>query len=114
MTVLEHAVVAQPKSELLHTEWANLALERLNEFCLEDEMARSKRHTPIFGTTTQQSEKSDKRWANRRLRRLVREAVSTNVLPDVLPALREVSNPWSMAKDGRTYWLDAGPRDLRK
>ena len=77
-------------------------------------MARSKRHTPIFGMTTQESEKDDKRRANRRLRRRVREVVAGSVAPDVLPALREVSNPWSMAKDGRSYWKDVRAVDLRK
>jgi hypothetical protein len=77
-------------------------------------MARSKRHTPIFGMTTHESEKTDKRRANRRLRRRVREVVSAAIAPEVLPALREVSNPWSMAKDGRSYWRDARPADLRK
>jgi lysylphosphatidylglycerol synthetase-like protein (DUF2156 family) len=64
--------------------------------------------------TTQESEKADKRRANRRLRRLVREVVAASDAPDVLPALREVSDPWSMAKDGRSYWKDARPADLRK
>ena len=77
-------------------------------------MARSKRHTPIFGATTQRSEKSDKRWANRRLRREVREAMSTQHTVEVFPVLRGVSNPWSMAKDGRLYWRGAGAADLRK
>ena len=77
-------------------------------------MARSRRHTPIFGMTTRESEKTDKRRANRRLRRRVREAVSRPDAPEVLPALREVSNPWSMAKDGRSYWRDARSADLRK
>jgi hypothetical protein len=84
------------------------------EILVEDRMARSKRRTPIFGMTTQESEKNDKRRANRRLRRRVREVVSGAVAPETLPALREVSNPWSMAKDGRSYWKDAGPADLRK
>jgi len=77
-------------------------------------MARSRRHTPIFGMTTHESEKADKRRANRRLRRLVREVVAASDAPEVLPALREVSNPWSMAKDGRSYWKDARSTDLRK
>lgn len=77
-------------------------------------MARSKRHTPIFGMTTQESEKDDKRRANRRLRRRVREVVAGSIAPDVLPVLREVSNPWSMAKDGRSYWQDARAVDVRK
>ena len=77
-------------------------------------MARSRRHTPIFGITSQESEKADKRRGNRRLRRLVREVVATSDAPEVLPALREVSDPWSMAKDGRSYWKEARSTDLRK
>ncbi len=77
-------------------------------------MARSMRPTPTFGMTTHESEKADKRRANRRLRRRVREVVSSVNAPEVLPALREVSNLWSMAKDGRSHWPNAGPRDLRK
>jgi hypothetical protein len=64
--------------------------------------------------TTQESEKSDKRRANRRLRRQVREVVATRTTPDLFPHLKEVSNPWLMAKDGRSYWKDARPADLRK
>ena len=66
-------------------------------------MARSFRRVPIFGITTRESEKADKRWANRRLRRRAREVISGDKLSEMLPELREVSNPWSMAKDGRRY-----------
>jgi hypothetical protein len=63
-------------------------------------MSRSRRKTPIRGITTAQSEKQDKRIANRRLRRRVRSALRVD--PDApLPLLREVSNPWRMDKDGK-------------
>ena len=65
-------------------------------------MARSRRKTPIWGITGARSEKKDKRIANRRLRRAVNIRLAQ---PDEtpLPVLREVSNPWSMAKDGRRW-----------
>jgi hypothetical protein len=75
-------------------------------------MSRSYRHTPIFGTTICDSEKSDKRLANRRLRRKMNET------PDeedaVVPLKREVSNVWDFAKDGKGYWDKATKKDMRK
>jgi len=63
-------------------------------------MSRSRRKTPICGITTAQSEKQDKRIANRRLRCRVRSALRGD--PDaLLPLLREVSDPWLMDKDGK-------------
>ncbi len=75
-------------------------------------MARSYRHTPIFGITTRRSEKQDKRLANRRLRRLVRPALSRG--DELLPLLREVSDLWSFDKDGRRYDPHAGVKEMRK
>ncbi|HEX6910544.1 MAG TPA: hypothetical protein VF142_09115 [Longimicrobium sp.] len=63
-------------------------------------MSRSRRRTPVRGLTTSESEKQDKRRANRKLRRKVRVTLSTE--PDgVLPALREVSCAWAFDKDGK-------------
>lgn len=77
-------------------------------------MSRSRRKTPIRGITTAQSEKQDKRIANRRLRRRVRSAL--RVEPEApLPVLREVSNAWSMDKDGRWFFdPERYPREMRK
>ena len=75
-------------------------------------MSRSRRHVPIFGITTSESEKQDKRTANRRLRRAVRHALARG--RDVLPHLREVSNVWAFDKDGKRWRADATPRDMRK
>ena len=58
-------------------------------------MSRSKRKTPIAGITTSASEKKDKQAANRVLRRLTRAD------PENAPLLREVSDVWSMGKDGK-------------
>jgi len=75
-------------------------------------MARSYRHTPIFGITTSKSEKQDKRLANRWLRRAVRLQVQRGL--DVLSLLREVSNAWCFDKDGRAYNPRASAKDMRK
>lgn len=61
-------------------------------------MSRSRRHTPIMGTTTARSEKYDKRLANRALRRETKMALKDE--KEVLPIVREVSNKYDFAKDG--------------
>jgi hypothetical protein len=66
-------------------------------------MARSRRKTPIIGITGAVSEKAEKQAAHRKERRKVRAVLSGRAEADVLPHTREVSNPWSMSKDGKTY-----------
>ena len=77
-------------------------------------MSRSRRKTPVRGLTTSDSEKQDKRMANRKLRRKVRVVLSAE--PDaVLPALREVSCVWAFDKDGQVRFDPAErPALLRK
>jgi hypothetical protein len=75
-------------------------------------MSRSKRRTPIFGITTADSEKNDKRKANRKFRRIVREQVKKG--SEQFSELREVSNVWSFGKDGKRYFRKCADRDLRK
>ena len=65
-------------------------------------MSHSRRKTPVFGFTAAVSEKQDKRWANRRLRRAVRQGRR-----DL--RLREVSNVWAFAKDGKNTGPTARP-----
>ena len=79
-------------------------------------MARSRRHTPIASITTAASEKQDKRWANRILRLATRRAIKGSIDPDaiVLPVMREVSDEWAMAKDGRTWFGQHTPKLMRK
>ena len=69
-------------------------------------MARSRRHTPIISMAINASEKQDKRWANRNHRAALRCALRSAADPDaaVLPTLRDVSDPWAMAKDGRSWF----------
>lgn len=74
-------------------------------------MSRSRRKTPIFGITLADSDKADKRIANRRWRSRSRQAIRQGKEP---PMLREVSDAWDFAKDGRHYWADATAKDKRK
>jgi len=63
-------------------------------------MSRSYRKTPAWGHTTAESEKSDKIRANRDFRRAVQIALYNE---DEMPLLREISNVWDFAKDGKSY-----------
>ena len=66
-------------------------------------MARSRRKTPIVGITGAVSEKAEKQAAHRKERRKVRAVLAQAPEAEVLPHAREVSDPWSMSKDGKTY-----------
>ena len=75
-------------------------------------MARSKKKNPIHGITTAQSEKEDKRFANRAYRRKVKQMIQPDEIVDdlTLPQIREISNVWDFAKDGKLwkakdYWI---------
>ena len=65
-------------------------------------MSRSHRRTPVLGNVKARSEKKDKRWAQRVWRRQVRLALRRGQW-ECLPTLREVSNVWAFAKDGKQY-----------
>jgi hypothetical protein len=76
-------------------------------------MSRSRRQHPIIGISIAKSEKYDKQKSNRILRARVRTALTKNEDP-VLPVLREVSDVWSFAKDGKQYLVDGSAKWLRK
>lgn len=73
-------------------------------------MSRSRRKNPFRGIGGD-SEKWDKRKNNRRLRRKCRQAIQEG--KDVLPTMKEVSDPWSMNKDGKMR-IDKDDEDMRK
>lgn len=75
-------------------------------------MSRSKKKTPVVGTTTSETEKDDKRKANRKLRRATK--IEVHKEKEVLPEAREVSNVWAFGKDGKRYLKDANKKELRK
>jgi hypothetical protein len=78
-------------------------------------MSRSRKRTPIRGITGACSEKQDKRFYNRRYRRICRRWLYSNPESELMPHLREHSNPWEMAKDGKV-WFDPKryPKSMRK
>lgn len=76
-------------------------------------MSRSRRKTPIHGMTGAKSEKADKAHSHRKVRRAVRIAVNADA--PVLPHEKELTNPWSMAKDGKAMFNPAAyPKLMRK
>ncbi|HZY10299.1 MAG TPA: hypothetical protein VFF29_04020 [Bacteroidota bacterium] len=78
-------------------------------------MSRSRRITPIRGITTAESEKKDKQIANRKLRRIIRSKLRSRYTEELTPYLREVSNVWSMRKDGKSYFDPKKfPKEMRK
>ena len=78
-------------------------------------MARSRRKRPIAGITMASSEKWEKRKANRRIRRRVKESLAADPESEVLPHRCELSSVWAMAKDGRRWYNPSlFPEILRK
>ena len=65
-------------------------------------MSRSRKKTPIHGITGADSEKQDKRIANRKLRRIVKAALKDGE-EDVDLNIRDVSNVWDFSKDGKRW-----------
>jgi len=63
-------------------------------------MSRSYKKTPIVGIAGD-SDKKDKRLANRAHRRLAKMSVERG--DEVTPKLRGASDVWNMSKDGKRY-----------
>ena len=74
-------------------------------------MSRSRRKTPVVGWTLAESEKGDKQKANRKLRRLAKEAVRLAKEP---PLQKETSNVWTFSKDGKMWMDNPTPKLMRK
>jgi hypothetical protein len=75
-------------------------------------MSNSKRKHPIIPNCKALSEKPDKQQANRKLRRLVKEKLSD--IDYQLPVLKEISNKWNWAKDGKSYRFNLTEKQLSK
>ena len=58
------------------------------------------------------SEKENKRDANRKFRRIIKQKVDSGKTE--LPELREISNVWSFDKDGKIYNSEMTEKELRK
>ena len=78
-------------------------------------MSRSRRKTPVRAITSSDSEKDDKQLASRRERRRNRHILKATQDQDRLKAKKELSDPWGMAKDGKSRF-DPGeyPSWMRK
>ena len=64
-------------------------------------MSRARRKRPISGITTAESEKQDKRIANRRERHTNRQILGYSLDDTLLMHRRQAGNPWLMDKDGK-------------
>lgn len=62
-------------------------------------MSRSRRHTPVTGITTSESDTRDKVLAHRRQRRRVRTALASGRVKVV--TRRKIGDVWRFAKDGK-------------
>ena len=78
-------------------------IDSICDTVIKKTMGKSTRKTPIVGITTASSEKDDKRLLNRSLRRVNHQILKTDEDSDSLKQVKEVLDPWSMAKDGKTY-----------
>lgn len=77
-------------------------------------MSRSHRKTPITGITTTDSEKQDKRRANRAYRKRVRDLIQSGNPLDILPLMLEIATNWDFAKDGKQWISNPLSKWMRK
>ncbi|MEO6189994.1 MAG: hypothetical protein ABIO44_06175 [Saprospiraceae bacterium] len=75
-------------------------------------MTRSVKKTKIRAITTAKSEKDNKKEANRKYRRIVKQKVKSK--ESELPLIKEISNVWSFDKDGKIYDSKMNNKDLRQ
>jgi len=75
-------------------------------------MSRSTKKTPKTGITGAQTEKNNKRDANRKFRRVTKIQVKKN--EDRFVDIKEISNVWSFDKDGKQFLKKATKKDMRK
>lgn len=76
-------------------------------------MSRSKKKTPKVGITTAETEKENKRKANRKFRRVAKNRLKKN--DSQLPkTTKEISDVWSFDKDGKQFLKNPSKKDLRK
>lgn len=75
-------------------------------------MSRSVRKTKIFGITTAETEKQDKRRWNRTFRKVSKKLIRLEKEAPV--KIHGVTNVWDGAKDGKQYYHRATKKDMRK
>ena len=69
-------------------------------------MSRSFKKHPVTGITCAESEKKDKEFANRKLRRKTKHMIQEAVYNDekILPEQKDTSDTWEFNKDGKRNW----------
>lgn len=67
-------------------------------------MGKSFKKTDIIGNASSNSEKYDKRVANKCLRTKVKRLLKQNPFVEILPTIREVSSVWCFGKDGKNWF----------
>lgn len=67
-------------------------------------MSRSKRKNPIMGITTAETEAAEKAAWHRRHRRAEKARLDVAGVGYIERSHRDLSDPWTMAKDGKKYW----------
>ncbi len=75
-------------------------------------MSKSLKKTPVFSIVTRASDKKNKKSWNRAFRRTAKSCMLREAEPPI--RLREVSDVWSGAKDGKVYRADFDKAELRK
>lgn len=75
-------------------------------------MSRSSKKTPKIGITTAETEKENKRQANRKFRRVIKTKLKKGEVE--LPLTKEISNVWLFDKDGKQFLKKPTKKDLRK
>ncbi len=77
-------------------------------------MTKSHRKSPFRGITSAESEKDDKAASHRAYRRKIKQLIAPT-LETPLPTEQQITNPWSMAKDGKARFNPAmSPKLMRK
>jgi hypothetical protein len=75
-------------------------------------MSRSIRKTKIFGHTTAETEKQDKRRWNRVFRKVSKNLIRLEKEAPV--KIQGVTSVWDGEKDGKQYYHRASKKDMRK
>jgi hypothetical protein len=77
-------------------------------------MGKSYRTNKIFGWSKATSEKKDKTFHHRKMRRRINMQLHKEEFDTPFPTDEEVSDVWTWNKDGKQYWPGATKRDMQK
>jgi hypothetical protein len=75
-------------------------------------VSRSRKKIPILGFSSSESEKKDKRMANRMFRRINKQLLHTG--NDLVNDMNEIMTRWEMDKDDKRYVKDVSSKEMRK